>query len=322
MDKSNLYALCAVIGVAGFAVGRMDANSRAGGAPAPVPAIAQPGAAPAAEPPKAAEAPKPAEPAPSQAAQMPAAAAAAKPSEPSKPSLLDTQSDEGAGKGVDVTKLGVSPQGMASPYMGPKDALVVVNVYSDFQCPVCKRSADPIKQLAADFPGKVKVYFRNNALAMHGRSKPAALAAWAAKNQGKFWQYHDKLFQTGQLDDGSLEQAAKDLGLDLAKWKADIADPKNGERLDQEAKWAESMGASGTPGFFVNGVRQVGWGSYLALKSIVQRELDKADELIAQGTPKNQVIQKRIAAMASQNTKGEGEAAINGELWVKQLAAD
>ncbi len=321
MDKSNLYALCALIGVAGFAVGRFDANGRAGGAPAPMPAIAQPAAAPAAEPPKAAEAPKPAEAPPSQAAQAPAAVAA-KPSEPSKPSLLDTQSDEGAGKGVDVAKVGVSPPGMASPYMGPKDALVVVNVYSDFQCPVCKRSADPIKQLAADFPGKVKVYFRNNALAMHGRSKPAALAAWAAKNQGKFWQYHDKLFQSGQLDDGSLEQAAKDLGLDVAKWKADIADPKNGERLDQEAKWAESMGATGTPGFFVNGVRQVGWGSYLALKSIVQRELDKADELIAQGTPKNQVIQKRIAAMASQNTKGEGEAAINGELWVKQLAAD
>ncbi len=325
MDKSNLYAIAAVVGVVGFAIGRYDAHGR--GAPAAAPAIAQPGAAPAPE------APKSAENKPSESAQVQAVAAAVRPSEPSKPSesakaesakpsLLDTQSDEGAGKGVDVTKLGVSPQGIASPFMGPKDALVVVNVYSAFQCPVCKRSADPIKQLAADFPGKVKVYFRNNALAMHGRSKPAALAAWAAKNQGKFWQYHDKLFATGQLDDSSLEQVAKDLGLDIAKWKADMADPKSGERLDQEAKWAESMGATGTPGFFVNGVRQVGWGSYLALKSMVQREIDKADELIAQGTPKNQVIAKRIAAMATQNTKGEGETAINGELWAKQLAAD
>ena len=181
---------------------------------------------------------------------------------------------------------------------------------------------DPIKQLVADFPGKVKVYFRNNALAMHGRSKPAAMAAVAAKNQGKFWQYHDKLFATGMLDDASLEQAAKDLGLDVAKWKADLADPKTGERVDQEAKWAESMGATGTPGFFVNGMRQVGWGSYMALKSMVQREIEKGEELAAQGTPRGQIAAKRIAMQASQNTKNEGEPAINAELWAKQLTAD
>jgi protein-disulfide isomerase len=187
---------------------------------------------------------------------------------------------------------------------------------------VCKRSADPIKQLVADFPGKVKVYFRNNALAMHGRSKPAALAAWAAKNQGKFWQYHDKLFASGALDDASLEQHAKELGLDVAKWKADLADPKNSERLDQEAKWAESMGATGTPGFFVNGIRQVGWGSYMALKSMVQREVDKGEELAGQGTAKGQIAAKRIASQAAQNTKNEGEGAINGEQWASQLTAD
>ncbi len=323
MDKSNLYALAALAGVAGFVVGRLDGNSR-GGAPAPVAPIAAPAtatgsaapsaaaAAPsaAAEPVRQAEAARPAESAPAAAAEAP------------KPSLLDSQSDEGAGKGVDVTKLGVSPKGPESPYVGPREALVVVNVFSDFQCPVCKRSADPIKQLAADFPGKVKVYFRHNALAMHGRSKPAALATMAAKNQGKFWQYHDKLFETGQLDDASFEQFAKDLGLDVAKFKADMADPAMAARVDQEAKWAESMGATGTPGFFVNGVRQVGWGSYMALKSMVQRELEKSEEAIAQGTPKAQVLQKRIAATASANSKNEGEGAINGDLWAKQLTAD
>lgn len=322
MDKTNLYALAALLGVAGFVVGRLDGNSRvaaASAAPMAAPAAATAPQAPAAAasssaPVAAAEPARVAEAAP--AAAAPAAA------EPAKPSLLDSQSDEGAGKGVDVTKIGVSPKGAESPFLGPRDALVVVNVYSDFQCPVCKRSADPIKQLAADFPGKVKVYFRHNALAMHGRSKPAALATMAAKNQGKFWQYHDKLFETGQLDDASFEQFAKDLGLDVAKFKADLADPVLAARVDQEAKWAESMGASGTPGFFVNGVRQVGWGSYMALKSMVQNELQKAEEAIAQGTPKNQVVAKRIAASSTQNSKNEGEGAINGELWAKQLAAD
>ncbi|MBM4343850.1 MAG: thioredoxin domain-containing protein [Deltaproteobacteria bacterium] len=323
MDKSNFYAIAAVLAVSGFVVGKLDAAGRSPSAPGPV--SAAPVAAPAglsdAPPAAAANAPAPSpgpapSPSPSPAPSAPVAET------PKQPSLLDSQSDEGAGKGVDMAKIGVSPPGLASPYIGPKDALVVVNVYSDFQCPVCKRSADPIKQLAADFPGKVKVYFRNNALAMHGRSKPAALAAWAAKNQGKFWQYHDKLFQTGALDDGSLEQAAKDLGLNIDQWKKDIADPANGARLDQEAKWAEEMGATGTPGFFVNGIRQVGWGSYMALKSMVGNEIAKAEEVLGQGAPKGEILKRRVLATAPNNPKNEGEKAIAADAWAKNLTAD
>lgn len=324
MDKSNLYALAVVLAVSGFVVGKLDAAGRSGpAAPAPMVApSALPGAATPPPAPEAALTPAaPSAPAPSMAAPS-APVAAAAPEAPKQPSLLDSQSDEGAGKGVDVTKVGVSPKGMASPYVGSKDALVVVNVYSDFQCPVCKRSADPIKQLAADFPGKVRVYFRNNALAMHGRSKPAALAAWAAKNQGKFWQYHDRLFQTGLLDDGSLEAAAKDLGLNVEQWKKDIADPANSARLDQEAKWAEEMGATGTPGFFVNGIRQVGWGSYMALKSMVAGEIAKAEEAIGQGAPKAEIPKRRVLAGAPQNTKNEGEKGISADTWAKNLTAE
>ncbi len=320
MDKSNFYAIAAVLAVSGFVVGKLDAASRAPAAAAPAAAMA-PAAAPAA--PEAPAAAAPSAPAPSPTpSPSPAAPSAPAAEAPKQPSLLDSQSDEGAGKGVDMAKMGVSPQGMASPYIGPKDALVVVNVYSDFQCPVCKRSADPIKQLAADFPGKVKVYFRNNALAMHGRSKPAALAAWAAKNQGKFWQYHDKLFQTGALDDGSLEQAAKDLGLNIEQWKKDIADPAIAARLDQEAKWAEEMGATGTPGFFVNGIRQVGWGSYMALKSMVGNEIAKAEEVLGQGAPKGEILKRRVLATAPSNPKNEGEKAIAADTWAKNLTAD
>lgn len=311
MDKTNLVAIAFALAFAGFLVGRFDAK----------PATASP-AAPAA----VAPAPEGA-PAPVSAPSEPAAVAAPTPSPspepeaPKTPSLLDSQSDEGAGKGVDVAKLGASPKS-GSPYLGPKDALVVVNVYSDFQCPVCRRSADPIKQLAADFPGKVKVFFRNNALEMHGRAMPAALAAAAAGRQGKFWQYHDKCFKDQTLDDQSLRQYAQEIGLNLEQWDRDRNDPALLTRMKEEASWAEKMGATGTPGFFVNGVRQVGWGSYLALKSIVQRELDKADEAIAGGAAKGQVLQKRIAEFASQNSKNEGEGAIDGAAWSKMLTAD
>ncbi len=319
MEKTNLIAIGAVVALGGFIVGRFDAKSHMAPAAAVTAAVAP--ATPTGSDTPAAAAPTPAPEAKPTEVAAAAPTPAPEPSKPSAPSALDSQSDEGAGKGVDITKIGVSPKD-GSAYVGVKDPIVVVNVFSDFQCPVCKRSADPIKQLSADFPGKVKVYFRNNALEMHGRSKPAALAALAAKKQGKFWQYHDKLFAIGQLDDSSLEQFAKDLGLNVEQWKKDVADPKNAERLTTESKWAEAMGATGTPAFFVNGVRQVGWGSYMALKSVVGREIEKGEELIAAGTPKNQVIAKRIAALAEKNTKGEGDPAIDAGVWTKNLTAE
>jgi protein-disulfide isomerase len=315
MEKSNLFALGAVVLVAGFLIGRWDGKSRA---PA---AAADPAAAVATALPEGAPAPAPT-PEPTREAAAPSAAPSPSPAAPSAPSFLDSQSDEGAGKGVDVSKIGFSPKDK-SPFMGTPQPLVIVNVFSDFQCPVCKRSADPIKQLAADFPGKVKVYFRNNALAMHGRAKPAALAAKAAGNQGKFWQFHDKMFANQQaLDDGTLRQHAQELGLDMARWEKDIADPALAARLDQESKWSESMGATGTPAFFVNGSRQVGWGSYLALKSTVQREIEKGEELLAQGTSRDKVPAARIMALAAKNQLGEGESPIDAATWVKNLTAE
>lgn len=320
MEKSNVFALAVVIAMGGFVVGSWDAKTQAHGPVIP-PALAA-----AATP--APEAAPTAAPEPASAAPTPAPSPIAPPSSPpptpnvAKPSSgsLDSQTDEGAGKGVDVAKLGTSPKGLDSPFLGPKDAAVVVNVFSDFQCPVCKRSADPIKQLAADFPGKVKVFFRNNALEMHGRSKPAALAAFAAKKQGKFWQYHDKLFATGALDDASLENDAKELGLNMEQWKKDIADPKNAERIAEEAKWAETLGATGTPGFFVDGTRQVGWGSYMALKSMVGQEVMKAEE--QKGAPNKTILAERIKATAARNTKGDNESAIDPEKWLQILAHD
>ncbi|MSP92283.1 MAG: hypothetical protein EXR79_10850 [Myxococcales bacterium] len=315
MDKSNVIALSVALAFAGFLIGRWDAR------PATAATAIAPSAAvePSAVTSSAAPAPAAPGPAPEAVAAMPSPSPAAE--APKTPSLLDSQSDEGAGKGVDVAKLGVSPKS-GSPYLGPKDGIVVVNVYSDFQCPVCRRSADPIKQLAADFPGKVKVFFRHNALEMHGRALPSATASAAAQRQGKFWQYHDKLFKDQALDDQSLRQFAQDIGLDLAQWDRDRQDPKLIERVKEEAAWAEKMGATGTPGFFVNGVRQVGWGSYLALKSVVQRELDKGEELVAAGSAKGQAAGKRVAAVATSNTRNEGEGPIDGGAWAKMLTAD
>jgi protein-disulfide isomerase len=170
-----------------------------------------------------------------------------------------------------------------------------------------------------DFPGDVMVVFRNNALAMHGRSQPAAVAVMAAKKQGKFWPYHDKLFATGRLDDQGLLDHARTLGLDMSKFNSDLADGRLVESVTAESKMAEQMGASGTPAFFVNGTRQVGWGSYMALKSMVAREIAQAKELISGGVKPADVIRRRIESTANSNSKDEGETVLDGKLWARLL---
>jgi protein-disulfide isomerase len=263
-------------------------------------------------------APPPASSAPAAAAPAPAAAAA------TTTSISNSQpmSDELAGKSADLSLIANSPK-QGSPYLGPADALVVVNVFSDFQCPVCKRSADPIKQLVIDFPGKVKVFFRNNALAMHGRSSPAAIAAGAARVQGKFWQYHDRLFANqAALDDASLKRTAESLGLDVAQWEKDLTNPEIVSRVTEETRWAPQLGAVGTPSFFINGIRRVGWGSYLSLRSTVEHELAAAEALVASGTPRARVPSERTIANAKQNPTKDGDPAIDPELWAQLLTSE
>jgi len=242
--------------------------------------------------------------------------------EPPKVPATHPMSDRVAGKGADLAKIGHSPR-KGSPYLGPASAPVVVNVFSDFQCSVCARAADPVKQLVLDFPDKVKVVFRQNALPSHPRALPAAVAALAAGRQGKFWQYHDRLF-AGQraLDDASLRGIASDLGLDLAQWEKDIADPEVALRVREESAAAIRVGALGTPGIFVNGIRQAGWGSYGGLRQIVQREIAAAEALVASGTALSDALAQRVRAMAEKNPPEKGAPPVSVEDWVKVLLAD
>jgi protein-disulfide isomerase len=252
--------------------------------------------------------------------------AQAQPAAPSAPPAPQAKApeltDKTAGKGIDLSKIAHSPAD-GSPYLGPREALVVVNVFSDFQCPVCKRAADPLKQVVVDFPDRVKVVFRHNALDAHQRARAAALSALAAGRQGRFWEYHDRLFaNTGALDDASLERSASDLGLDLDQWRRDIADPASLERITRESRAAFRLGVPGTPGIFINGHRDRGWGSYEGLKLMVAREIEAGEKLLAAGTPLAEVPAARIRERAERNARGDGEAAPDVEEWIRVLVSD
>lgn len=164
-----------------------------------------------------------------------------------------------------------------SPAKGPANAKVTVIEFSDFECPFCKKGKDTMDELLKAYPNDVKVVFKNLPLPMHRNATPAAKAALAAHKQGKFWEFHDALFdnQSG-LGDAFYAETAKKLGLDVEKFKKDMADPALDQQIKDDMALAEKHDIRGTPGFFVNGVAVKGAYPISYFKQIVDRHLGKA----------------------------------------------
>lgn len=161
-----------------------------------------------------------------------------------------------------------------SPVKGPKDAKVTVVVFSDFQCPYCAKGKDIVDQLAKEYPKDVKIAFKHLPLDFHPQAMPASKASLAAQKQGKFWEMHDYLFENqGKLADGFYETAAKDLGLDVEKFKKDFADPATEARIKKDVELVKTLGVQGTPNFFVNGVNLRGAYPLPEFKKIIDKWL-------------------------------------------------
>ncbi len=192
---------------------------------------------------------------------------------------------------------GTKPAPDPSPSKGPANAKVIVLEVSDFQCPVCRRAYEPLRALADDFPGQVRLVFKQNPLDMHRNAWNAAAASMAAARQGRFDAVADLFFQNqGQLDEASLKGFVRQAGLDMARFEKDYLDLSVRARAKAEGAAAASLGATGTPSFFVNGQMQVGWASYEAIKQMVQREIQQVDALVAQGKPLKDARIERVKA--------------------------
>jgi protein-disulfide isomerase len=182
-----------------------------------------------------------------------------------------------------------------SPVKGPADALVTVVEVSDFECPFCKRVSPTLKALEEQYKGKVRFVFKHNPLPFHARALPAANAAEEARAQGgdaKFWAMHDALFGAASLDDAAIAAAAKAVGLDATKVQEAVASNRYKVRFERDQRLAQSLGATGTPAFFINGRKLVGAQPLPAFQALVDEELKKAEDLVRAGTPASQVYAK------------------------------
>ena len=143
----------------------------------------------------------------------------------------------------------------------------------------------------------VRLVFKQNPLDMHRNAWNAAAASMAAARQGRFDAVADLFFQNqGQLDEASLKGFVRQAGLDMARFEKDYLDLSVRARAKAEGAAAASLGATGTPSFFVNGQMQVGWASYEAIKQMVQREIQQVDALVAQGKPLKDARIERVKA--------------------------
>jgi protein-disulfide isomerase len=183
---------------------------------------------------------------------------------------------------------------------GPADALVTIVESSDFECPFCKRAAPTLKQVEEAYAGRIRIVFKHNPLPMHSNALPAAMAAEAAGAQGKFWPMHDKLFASATLDRAALEQAAKELGLDLAAFRAALDGQRFSDRIRRDQELVRNVGAGGTPTFFINGRKLVGAQPFDRFKAMIDAELARAQALVASGTPAAQVYERIMSTASSQ----------------------
>lgn len=161
-----------------------------------------------------------------------------------------------------------------SPSRGPADAPIEMVEFSDFQCPFCFRANPTVQQVLATYGDRIRFVYRNYPLPNHPNARPAAEAGACAAEQGKFWQYHDKLFANqSRLDDAGLKQDAAELGLDTAKFNACVDSHKYSAQVDNDVRAGQDAGVDGTPAFFVNGRLISGAQPYDVFKKVIDDEL-------------------------------------------------
>ena len=162
-----------------------------------------------------------------------------------------------------------------SPIKGDPKSPVSIVVFTDFQCPYCIKLAPLLDQVYAKNTDKVKVYFKNMPLQFHEMAEPAALAALAAGEQGKFWEFHDKLFTAQQLNPQVISSFARELGLDMARFETDMKSPMLRQKLGKDMSDAQKAGVTGTPTVYING-RKLKQRSLQGFQALIDDEVAKA----------------------------------------------
>ncbi len=141
-----------------------------------------------------------------------------------------------------------------APVRGKANAPVTVVEFSDFQCPFCARAEGELVKVREAYKDQVKIVYKDFPLPIHPNAPKAAEASRCAREQEKYWEYHDILFANNNaLEVPNLKKFAADLKLDTAKFDACLDGDKYAKEIAKDMEEGTRVGVGGTPAFFVNG---------------------------------------------------------------------
>lgn len=164
-----------------------------------------------------------------------------------------------------------------APTRGPRDALVRLIEFADYECPYCQKIQPELKNLQQEFGNKLMFAFKDFPLPMHPRAQKAAEAARCAAVQGKFWDFQDALFSNNKrLDIAQLKQHARALKLDAERFDQCLDSGQQAAAVQKDLAQAQRLGLTGTPSFFINGHFISGAVDYNTLREVVQQQLVEA----------------------------------------------
>jgi protein-disulfide isomerase len=169
----------------------------------------------------------------------------------------------------------VAVKGEGAFVKGPKDAPVTLVEFTDFHCPFCGRTVATLKDVMREYDGKIRWVFRDFPIAsLHPRAPKAAEAARCAGDQGKFWEYHDLLFESqspATIED--FKRSAEQLKLDLKSFGQCLDSGKHQAAVEADVQEGARLGITGTPTFFINGRILVGAQPLESFRKIIEAEL-------------------------------------------------
>ncbi len=160
-----------------------------------------------------------------------------------------------------------------APIQGSPDAAVKVVEFADYECPYCRKVEPTLEKLRKAYSGKIAFVFKDYPLPMHKHAEKAAEAARCASEQGKFWDFHDKLFSADSLEIAEMKTYARSINIDGAKFDKCLDSGAQAAGIQKDQAEGTKLGLTGTPTFFVNGHFISGNASYEMLRGLVDQEL-------------------------------------------------
>ncbi len=160
--------------------------------------------------------------------------------------------------------------------LGNFDAPVTLVVYSDVQCPYSLRHHATMKQIMEEYEGKARLVWRHYPLSFHKNAQKGSEAVECAGEQGKFWEYLDKLFENQKsLSEANMKKWAREMGLNTSKFDSCLDDGKYASKVKSNIDQGMANGVSGTPATFVNGELVSGALPFSQFKSKIDSLLNK-----------------------------------------------